>query len=124
MTIVVGWVGKSEGLDGRRFRGVGYSGMRFCRRVGSSPSHFTLVAVASKMEEVLKGSHLPLAAALRVRSSRAARSAPVNLGKVRRAVKAWLRIFRLSMSVMTTEVRSEEHTSELQSPMYLVCRLL
>src|SRR5437764_6077479 len=23
-----------------------------------------------------------------------------------------------------TEVRSEEHTSELQSPMYLVCRLL
>src|SRR5437879_8525725 len=24
----------------------------------------------------------------------------------------------------TVEVRSEEHTSELQSPMYLVCRLL
>src|ERR1017187_159546 len=25
---------------------------------------------------------------------------------------------------IATEVRSEEHTSELQSPMYLVCRLL
>src|SRR5437879_9335348 len=25
---------------------------------------------------------------------------------------------------LTTECRSEEHTSELQSPMYLVCRLL
>src|SRR5437762_8876658 len=30
------------------------------------------------------------------------------------------RLFRL----MFPEVRSEEHTSELQSPMYLVCRLL
>src|SRR5437879_7936669 len=28
------------------------------------------------------------------------------------------------LAVRTREVRSEEHTSELQSPMYLVCRLL
>src|ERR1017187_9819927 len=28
------------------------------------------------------------------------------------------------MASSTAEVRSEEHTSELQSPMYLVCRLL
>src|SRR5437764_6181048 len=28
------------------------------------------------------------------------------------------------MAVVTIEARSEEHTSELQSPMYLVCRLL
>src|SRR5437762_6982322 len=28
------------------------------------------------------------------------------------------------MSMMTEPPRSEEHTSELQSPMYLVCRLL
>src|SRR5437879_7332239 len=31
---------------------------------------------------------------------------------------------RFMMGVLSLEVRSEEHTSELQSPMYLVCRLL
>src|SRR5436189_6057820 len=30
----------------------------------------------------------------------------------------------LAVSAGITPVRSEEHTSELQSPMYLVCRLL
>src|SRR5437879_7901928 len=30
----------------------------------------------------------------------------------------------VATGIRTTKVRSEEHTSELQSPMYLVCRLL
>src|SRR5437879_9874076 len=29
-----------------------------------------------------------------------------------------------ALALSRTELRSEEHTSELQSPMYLVCRLL
>src|SRR5437879_11478224 len=33
-------------------------------------------------------------------------------------------IFLISTMAMHTQNRSEEHTSELQSPMYLVCRLL
>src|SRR5437764_11609909 len=37
-------------------------------------------------------------------------------------VAAWQRVQRLLAD--ETPVRSEEHTSELQSPMYLVCRLL
>src|SRR5437762_7869815 len=32
--------------------------------------------------------------------------------------------YRAARSVRTVSNRSEEHTSELQSPMYLVCRLL
>src|SRR5437879_9348636 len=32
--------------------------------------------------------------------------------------------FAESTDLLTWKVRSEEHTSELQSPMYLVCRLL
>src|SRR5437764_7005229 len=31
---------------------------------------------------------------------------------------------KFDLSVALTRIRSEEHTSELQSPMYLVCRLL
>src|SRR5437763_12381614 len=31
---------------------------------------------------------------------------------------------QMSAGTFRTEMRSEEHTSELQSPMYLVCRLL
>src|SRR5437763_3146522 len=41
--------------------------------------------------------------------------------------KALLRIWDeapLARSISTSIERSEEHTSELQSPMYLVCRLL
>src|SRR5437764_9756923 len=33
-------------------------------------------------------------------------------------------MLRLSMNGRSALLRSEEHTSELQSPMYLVCRLL
>src|SRR5437764_10803504 len=38
----------------------------------------------------------------------------------------WFSSSRLSIRLSTTSIskRSEEHTSELQSPMYLVCRLL
>src|SRR5258707_12039342 len=35
-----------------------------------------------------------------------------------------LRIFRISIVVSASATRSEEHTSELQSRQYLVCRLL
>src|SRR5437762_8665620 len=38
-------------------------------------------------------------------------------------LRHFARSFRRS-EVNTLEMRSEEHTSELQSPMYLVCRLL
>src|SRR5438876_7494861 len=33
-------------------------------------------------------------------------------------------IMALSLGVLNAEARSEEHTSELQSPVHLVCRLL
>src|SRR5690348_17546796 len=33
-------------------------------------------------------------------------------------------VFGLALNLEETEVRSEEHTSELQSPVHLVCRLL
>src|SRR5437762_9905945 len=36
-------------------------------------------------------------------------------------LKAWL---TKRQAIFSPEARSEEHTSELQSPMYLVCRLL
>src|ERR1017187_546320 len=32
------------------------------------------------------------------------------------------RLYWVSLAMATTFIRSEEHTSELQSPMYLVCR--
>src|SRR5437763_9676330 len=34
------------------------------------------------------------------------------------------RLAELCLAIVQAELRSEEHTSELQSPMYLVCRLL
>src|SRR5258708_7998370 len=41
------------------------------------------------------------------------------------SVRAWLRLQRLTVSRSATSAqRSEEHTSELQSPDHLVCRLL
>src|SRR5437764_7442725 len=36
----------------------------------------------------------------------------------------WLKPFLPRFVTQTLQERSEEHTSELQSPMYLVCRLL
>src|ERR1017187_3381945 len=40
------------------------------------------------------------------------------------AAPVWLRIWPSRLTVrVATECRSEEHTSELQSPMYIVCRL-
>src|SRR5437762_4834073 len=45
------------------------------------------------------------------------------VGLVNTAVDATVFFFLLGF-VTSSLVRSEEHTSELQSPMYLVCRLL
>src|SRR6202011_6344266 len=45
----------------------------------------------------------------------------------RSAVRAFARLFpgrRFGGGALAVYMRSEEHTSELQSPMYLVCRLL
>src|ERR1017187_8419426 len=44
---------------------------------------------------------------------------PLDLDRTRRITREWL---KQQGSALT--LRSEEHTSELQSPMYLVCRLL
>src|SRR5437764_3039610 len=33
-------------------------------------------------------------------------------------------LYAMPMMIVSVAIRSEEHTSELQSPMYLVCRLL
>src|SRR5437762_4701710 len=41
-----------------------------------------------------------------------------------RSLKPSARAFRAATSAASLSMRSEEHTSELQSPMYLVCRLL
>src|SRR5437879_10149333 len=45
-----------------------------------------------------------------------------NLDQVRRGSHCYASFLRISHAEL--HVRSEEHTSELQSPMYLVCRLL
>src|SRR5437762_7485973 len=68
-------------------------------------------------------------------SSRAARAkAPTSVRLKRRALSEALTtcvnvpelggIFGSSLRTISCAARSEEHTSELQSPMYLVCRLL
>src|SRR5437762_5332526 len=45
---------------------------------------------------------------------------------VRHKVRGWSkkRLLRRAVEPLLPRERSEEHTSELQSPMYLVCRLL
>src|SRR5437879_11231414 len=50
----------------------------------------------------------------------------LNISGRRRAILKWLLPAprRCRFSRQTSAIRSEEHTSELQSPMYLVCRLL
>src|SRR5437879_10278476 len=50
-------------------------------------------------------------------------SVPV-IGVVEPGARAAVERTRGRVGVIATEGRSEEHTSELQSPMYLVCRLL
>src|SRR5437762_10625919 len=56
----------------------------------------------------------------RRRAARARRSRPHAHRAVRRSARGALRRRRAPRA----DRRSEEHTSELQSPMYLVCRLL
>src|SRR5436189_1305302 len=47
-----------------------------------------------------------------------------DLPAIASARMRWLRRYGLASFGAAIIVRSEEHTSELQSPMYLVCRLL
>src|SRR5437764_13431000 len=48
-----------------------------------------------------------------------------NPATVARPLSGWSRVVKIRTAVvLPAPFRSEEHTSELQSPMYLVCRLL
>src|SRR5437762_9785031 len=50
---------------------------------------------------------------------------PIRSARARRRVRrVFMTVARLSSGLDIHAQRSEEHTSELQSPMYLVCRLL
>src|SRR5947209_1505830 len=60
-------------------------GMRSCSRCGSSPSHAGFCAVPSKMDEVLKGSNSPRAAAVAVLDSNAVNSGSLKGRNVRAA---------------------------------------
>src|SRR3712207_7098066 len=51
-----------------------------------------------------------------------ARSCPARTP--RPSPRTWRRTFRSPASLLLAPLRSEEHTSELQSRQYLVCRLL
>ena len=52
--------------------------MSCCSRCGSSPSHAGFCAVPSKMDEVLKGSNSPCAAAVVVLDSSAVNAGSLN----------------------------------------------
>src|SRR5438128_6437002 len=79
-------------------------GMRSCSRCGSSPSHAGFCAVPSKMDEVLKGSNSPRAAAVAVLDSNAVNSGSLKGRNVRAAPQAWSRISIESTPVITTDV--------------------
>ena len=64
---------------------VWFDGMRCCSRCGSSPSHAGFFAVPSKMDEVLKGSNSPRAAAVTVLDSNAVNSGSLKGRNVRAA---------------------------------------
>ena len=49
---------------------------------------------------------------------------PIHGESVLVVVKRLIYVFHMPLFVFVSGYRSEEHTSELQSPMYLVCRLL
>src|SRR5439155_1609115 len=63
-------------------------GMSCCSRCGSSPSHAGFCAVPSKMDEVLKGSNSPSAAAVAVLDSSAGNSGSLKGRNVRAASHA------------------------------------
>src|SRR5215210_8633292 len=52
------------------------------------------------------------------------RSSDLRAGKARRRYGPMCRRLAAARCPLVSARRSEEHTSELQSPMYLVCRLL
>src|SRR5437879_11665622 len=67
------------------------------------------------------GSSRPAWAEMRIKSDRAAAlAAALTIPASRKKSKR----HQLRSNSMSIQNRSEEHTSELQSPMYLVCRLL
>src|SRR5436189_6343460 len=49
---------------------------------------------------------------------------PISFEEGARAVRLINAIYKSTEDAAAIRLRSEEHTSELQSPMYLVCRLL
>src|SRR5258708_1560844 len=63
-------------------------GMRSCSRCGSSPSHAGFCAVPPKMDEVLKGSNSPRAAAVAVLDNNAVNSESLKGLNVRAASQA------------------------------------
>src|SRR5437762_5507246 len=83
----------------------------------SSPfSHFIFTATATTETYTLS-----LHDALPISSSIRGSSSCPSASRVRTCPR--LSAFRVASTPLTAQ-RSEEHTSELQSPMYLVCRLL
>src|SRR5690348_18220861 len=71
-------------------------------------------------------SHAPQVRSRLVRQEGPRHRRPVRRGVHQRAIHERGAVFRQSRSELGTErrARSEEHTSELQSPVHLVCRLL
>src|SRR3712207_8306371 len=86
------------------------------------PPRSTLFPYTTLFRSIRKCSRLMRHAAetSRVGSSRRARAARDAMKAYRLSVSA----FSFPTPQMTTLARSEEHTSELQSRQYLVCRLL
>src|SRR5437762_10989137 len=59
----------------------------------------------------------------RARAGDAGRAAGRGIASAR-MTRSDRRLLAVAAALATAALRSEEHTSELQSPMYLVCRLL
>src|SRR5437764_1588503 len=71
----------------------------------------------------------PYTTLFRSRPSAASKTSGARIGSAERDTRNGVHSFTLELSPQTDlyladHKRSEEHTSELQSPMYLVCRLL
>src|SRR2546430_13671501 len=93
--------------------------MRTLKYVGAAVAVLLLAALATTYG-VLRGSLARLDGKLRV----AGLAAPVRIERDSRGVPTIEAANRLDLAFATGFVRSEEHTSELQSQSHLVCRLL